>query len=185
MKSLGLKFTNEELCTIVAVLDASTTSFVTLSTVAGLDPSRDFRGADLRNVDFGADYLAGFDFSGADLTGAKFSHATGLEAIVIDDATRLPDDFLRPPRDFSLDEVRRRILSGEPPPYAWSQFITELDLSGTHLKDLKPLSGLNALKDLNLGRTPVDDLSPLSGLSSLEILHLDGTKVTDLTPLST
>ena len=63
---------------VVAVLDAPATGFVALARVAGLDPARDFRGADLCNVDFGADDLEVFDFSGADLTGADLSRVTRL-----------------------------------------------------------------------------------------------------------
>ena len=37
---------------------------------AGLDPARDFRGADLRGVDFTGAQLGRYDFSGADLRGA-------------------------------------------------------------------------------------------------------------------
>src|SRR3954453_14777801 len=74
----GLRLSRADLGTIVAVLDAPTDSFVSLARIAELDPAHDFRGANLRGVDFGTDDLSGFDFSGADLTGADLSRATGL-----------------------------------------------------------------------------------------------------------
>ena len=118
MTAIRLTLSRTELRTIRAVLDAPTTSFVTLARVAGLDKTRDFRGADLSWVDFGMDDLSDFDFSGADLTGADLSRATGLDHIVTDAATKLPADARRPPSDFSLVEARERILRGEAPPLA-------------------------------------------------------------------
>ena len=43
---------------MLAVLDAPDDGFVALVRVAGLDPSRDFRGTILDGVDFGTDDLA-------------------------------------------------------------------------------------------------------------------------------
>ncbi|MBT9287925.1 leucine-rich repeat domain-containing protein [Prosthecodimorpha staleyi] len=103
-------------------------------------------------------------------------------------------------------EARKLILAGEAPPPAWIPHIRHLDLSGTGVtdlsplsdlkaleeldlefngaKDLSPLSGLTALKSLNLGTNGLTDVSPLSGLTALETLALDNTGVTDVTPLS-
>ena len=78
----GLRLSRADLGTIVAVLDAATDSFETLAKLAGLDPARDFRGADLRGVDFGTDDLTVFDFSSADLTGGRsFPRAADLIAL--------------------------------------------------------------------------------------------------------
>ena len=62
--------------------------------------------------------------------------------------------------------------------------LESLDLWGTQVSDLTPLSGLTALKSLNLSGTQVSDLTPLSGLTALESLVLSDTQVSDLTPLS-
>src|SRR5882762_4186563 len=40
--------------------------------IAGLDPRRDLRFADLQGVDFSGSTLIGWDLTGADLQGAKF-----------------------------------------------------------------------------------------------------------------
>jgi hypothetical protein len=50
-------------------------SFRRMAKAAGLDPSRDFKGASLRNMDFRDEDLRGFDFSNADLAGADFRRA--------------------------------------------------------------------------------------------------------------
>ena len=51
------------------------TSFRRLAETAKLDPSRDFIGASLCNIDMRDEDLRGFDFSKADLTGADFRRA--------------------------------------------------------------------------------------------------------------
>src|SRR5438045_3108308 len=129
MKSRSLRLSRDDLRTMVAVLDAPITSFVALAHVAGLDPARDFRGADLRGADFADDDLAGFDFSGADLTGAYLSRATGLHGMITDAGTRFPAQALHPPPDFDLATALDGMLRGEAPPPAWRPFITKLDFS--------------------------------------------------------
>ena len=52
-----------------------TASFRKLAEAANLDPSRDFIGASLQDIDMRDEDLRGFDFSGADLTGADFRRA--------------------------------------------------------------------------------------------------------------
>jgi len=91
-----MKFSPDELKHIVAVLDAKTQSFVELSKLAGLDPVTDFRGADLRFVNFGDDDLSEFDFRNADLRGADLSGARGLSNLKIDNSTKT-DNFTRTP----------------------------------------------------------------------------------------
>jgi Leucine-rich repeat (LRR) protein/MinD-like ATPase involved in chromosome partitioning or flagellar assembly len=61
--------------------------------------------------------------------------------------------------------------------------LTELDLSGTSLSDVSPLSGLGSLAKLSLTSTAVRDLSPLNGLTDLYWLDLQFTPVSDLSPL--
>jgi hypothetical protein len=71
--SFGL---NEEQERVLAeILNADGADFSRLVEVAGLDPSEDFRGADLRGVDFGRSDLEGYDFSDADLSGCRFDRA--------------------------------------------------------------------------------------------------------------
>ncbi|MGN7713705.1 pentapeptide repeat-containing protein [Agrobacterium radiobacter] len=73
---------NEAFETVIAqVLDAPTDRFTHLIEVAGLDPARDLRHADLQNVDFVECVLSGYDFRGARLTGAKFANARITGAI--------------------------------------------------------------------------------------------------------
>ena len=58
-----------------------------------------------------------------------------------------------------------------------------LHLYDTQVSDLTPLAKLTNLRDVYLINTPVSDLTPLAELTSLESLHLDRTQVSDLTPL--
>ena len=55
--------------------DGGPTSFSNLVKAAALDPSRDFVGASLRDMDFRDEDLRGFDFSFADLSGSDFRRA--------------------------------------------------------------------------------------------------------------
>jgi (p)ppGpp synthase/HD superfamily hydrolase len=100
MKPPRLTFPNAVLGRVVAVLDAPTNSFVALARIAGLDPARDFHGADLRGVDFGTDDLSGFRFFGADLRSADLSRTRGLKYARFDGAktegVSWPTDWLIP-----------------------------------------------------------------------------------------
>jgi hypothetical protein len=60
---------------IARVLEATTPNFVELTTIAGLDPAKDFRHANLSDIDFTGSNLAGFDFRGASFEGATFVNA--------------------------------------------------------------------------------------------------------------
>jgi DNA-binding CsgD family transcriptional regulator len=57
------------------VLEASTHNFVELTKIAGLDPAKDFRYANLSKINFSGCSLAGFDFRGASFEGATFVDA--------------------------------------------------------------------------------------------------------------
>jgi Leucine-rich repeat (LRR) protein len=59
-----------------------------------------------------------------------------------------------------------------------------LDLSGTQVRDLSPLSSLRNLRTLKLSRTDISDLVPLAGLQNLEFLSLDSTPASDLNSLA-
>ena len=60
---------------IARVLTAATSNFVELTKMAGLDPAKDFRHANLEDIDFSGCNLSGFDFSGSSFEGATFVNA--------------------------------------------------------------------------------------------------------------
>lgn len=62
--------------------------------------------------------------------------------------------------------------------------VKRINLDGTEVVNLAPLSGLRRLESLQLRTTQVIDLAPLSTLRSLSHLNLDSTNVSDVTPLS-
>ncbi|MBT53309.1 MAG: hypothetical protein CMF72_07920 [Mameliella sp.] len=59
-----------------------------------------------------------------------------------------------------------------------------LDLEGTQVSDLSPLTPLTRLEKLDLRGTPVRDLSPIAGMTALRHLFLEGSGVADLSALS-
>ena len=111
-----MKLSEAQRAHVRRLLGSNSTSFVDLARAAKLDPGTAFREADLRRINFGADDLAGFDFTGADLRGANLSHARGLDPALLegartDDATRGfiirdfpggPDMVLIPPGNFLM-----------------------------------------------------------------------------------
>lgn len=252
-----------KLARIATIATAETESFVALAKLAGLDPARAFRGADLRNVDFGTDDIAGFNFSRARLEGADISQTKNYEKAlftnaITDPATRWPGPPLQPiylsgsinlsgsgamtatistaapspipappqhepdfedadwftmmaaapPVDFSIDEVQRRILAGEPIPPAWLPFVRKLnfsvgvshsvngdgirmarqrvwpDTSEDVLQSAAPLADLYNLSSLNITGTSIFDLSPMVGLLNLRTLNLMATKVSGINLLA-
>ncbi len=60
----------------------------------------------------------------------------------------------------------------------------KLDLRMTRVSDLSPLAAMPKLRNLFLEGAPTSDLTPLSGLTRLRDLWLNGTEVTDLSPLA-
>ena len=63
--------------------------------------------------------------------------------------------------------------------------LTFLDLrSNRPLNDLTPLAGLTALTELRLNLNHISDISPLAGLTALTSLNLQANQVRDLTPLT-
>lgn len=62
--------------------------------------------------------------------------------------------------------------------------LSRLNCSGTRIRDLSPLSQLLSLIDLRCGETFVTDLAPLANLSALTILDCSYTRISDLAPLS-
>lgn len=61
--------------------------------------------------------------------------------------------------------------------------VTELDLSGTGIRDISALADCLSLKTLNLSGNQIYDLSPLMNLPALERLDISENQVSDLRPL--
>ncbi len=80
--------------------------------------------------------------------------------------------------------VQLRLLERLPPSIAGLTALQSLDLSGTRVADLAPLTKLTSLQRLDLDGTRVADLAPLAGLTALRHLDLDGTQIADLAPLA-
>jgi tetratricopeptide (TPR) repeat protein len=80
-----VKFTDNQFDTIRRLISAKTTNFSELCKLAALDPSHDFRFANLSNTDFADSDLSGYDFTGANLTAADFRRAN-YEHAIFDDA---------------------------------------------------------------------------------------------------
>ncbi len=98
--------------TAQAILRARDADFAALARLAGLDPKRHFRGADLRGVEFGNDDLSGFDFRDADLSGANLLRARGVEPAMFlgcrfNAATRAPPGLLGPAKPDWADTIGR------------------------------------------------------------------------------
>jgi restriction system protein len=76
------------------VIRAETSNFLKLVEISDLDPSKDFRFANLSGVDFSDCDLTGFDFTGASIEDTKFSRARIVGAKfddVVGDLDRLRD----------------------------------------------------------------------------------------------
>ena len=105
--------------------------------------------------------------------------------IPLPDAVRAQIADLGPLRDLDLSSLD---LGGtqvsDLAPLSGLTSLQSLDLSQTQVSDLAPLSGLTSLQSLDLSQTQVSDLAPLAGLTSLQSLNLSRTQVSDLTPLA-
>ncbi|MDB9455141.1 trypsin-like peptidase domain-containing protein, partial [Dolichospermum circinale CS-541/06] len=62
--------------------------------------------------------------------------------------------------------------------------LTELNLNGNQISDIKPLSNLTNLTSLNLWGNQISDIKPLSNLTNLTSLNLWGNQISDIKPLS-
>ncbi len=191
MKRLGNK-----LVRVAAVATAEVNSFVALARLAGLNPATAFRGADLRNVDFGTDNLAGFDFSFSLLQGANFSNATGLDlAHFLKCAT---DNCTKWPLSFSISEPTQNsekiklpennilvesLMSGKTIPDMTASHVTHLDLSGTSIKNLRTLRNFVNLIYLNISFTDIRSLNGIEKLPKLCHLNARMTKIS-IVPLN-
>ena len=59
-----------------------------------------------------------------------------------------------------------------------------LDLSGTRISDLSPITNLTMLELLVLTEAGVSDISPLANLTELQSLYLMGMDISDISPLA-
>ena len=153
----------------------------------GIDPKRDFRGADLRGWPLARQDVRGFNFAGANLCGTGIENAIFDSTTIFDDALfdgaftptpppPLPDNY--------REQATEMILRSKIPPAHWWPEITWLDFFDRKLVDLTPIAHLTALNTLYLRGTQVSDLTPLAHLTALQVLELNRTQVSDLTPLT-
>ncbi len=61
--------------------------------------------------------------------------------------------------------------------------LTDLNVAGNHISNIKPFTVIKSLRYLNLTDNKVKDLSGIENLENLEELYLTQNRVTDLTPL--
>lgn len=122
---------------LLSLRRADGASFSELITIAGLDPARDLRGADLSGIDFAGCDLAGYDFSGANLSDASFQQAlidhavfdrADLSGVVWPHGWR-PDQNYRMrhfvsrnlhPRQREIAKALQEALRAEPPAHAFA-----------------------------------------------------------------
>jgi internalin A len=62
--------------------------------------------------------------------------------------------------------------------------LTELDLTGNAIDDIKPLASLTNLTRLNLFDNQIGDIKPLASLTKLTELTLNHNKIGDIKPLA-
>ena len=182
-----MKLPAEQRAAVRLILRHKANSFVAIGAAVGLNPAKDYRGTDLRGIDFGDDDLRGFDFSGADLTGANLSRARGLDALRSDEETIwgvaiATDPPL--PEGFSHDAVVALLRTNRRVPAAWIPFVTDLDMRGIKIRSADRFAALIGLRKLNLSKTAIWDVTPLARLTALQTLDLSGTRLRDATPLA-
>ena len=92
-------------------------------------------------------------------------------------AQALPDCAIRSdtPRSATMDITLGSIT--------FKSDVTELDLSGSEIHDIRALSACTQLRFLDLSGNAVSDLTPLMNLPTLETLDIRDNLVTDLRPL--
>lgn len=83
---LSAKISESAKARMLEVVEAPTDNFNTLVEISGLNPKSSFRYADLRGVIFDDTDLRGFDFTGANLLGARGRNVVWDTTTVLDDA---------------------------------------------------------------------------------------------------
>lgn len=87
-------------------------------------------------------------------------------------------------KSLNFDREETRALTRLPDSIGTLEALRYLDLVGTDVTDLEPLSALTTLRSLKLDNGDFSDLSTLTGLTGLQTLRLDHTRVRKLTPIS-
>lgn len=174
---------------VAAASSNPTVGFKRLSDIAGLDYTRDFRGAYLREIDFRDEDLSGFDFTGADLSGADFRRANVIGMVIanatLDGAIGLENyDNGGIPADLDYQSAKKLIANGRTLKDSWRPFIMELRLGSSGIRSLDGLEGLSELRHLSLKGTIIHDLTILEQLTKLESIYLDNSRCRSLEPLS-
>ena len=86
-------------------------------------------------------------------------------------------------REVNFDTSACQALRRIPPELGDLPGLERVNLHGTQITDLAPLSALTGLQRLWLDGTQITDLAPLSALSRLRSLRLGGSQVVDLRPI--
>jgi hypothetical protein len=107
----------------------------------------------------------------------KLNTSTDFDIIFNNQTSTIPNSYANIKLEFTPTDFYLGLIGKLPS-------LRKLNLSGTQVSNLSPLSGLTALRHLNLSRTKVRDISPLSGLTALQYLWLNHIKVSDLRPLA-
>jgi hypothetical protein len=101
LRKINLIFSQTDIDAMERVENSKSSEFVDLVKCAGLDPSHDFRFANLRGIDIRGADLKHFDFCGADLSGALVRITTQLPE---------PDKMDGAKCDFDIVEDRPEIV---------------------------------------------------------------------------
>lgn len=111
----------EELAAAYERVCGTSGEFMEIKDALDLDPARDFRFADLRDVDFSNADLRGFDFTGADLRGGHGTDVTFDESTIFADADLQGSCFATHVREMTLfrqnpmaERMYRALLEGDP-----------------------------------------------------------------------
>jgi len=138
------------------------------------DPIRELRSVVLRNARPASEVPAPEDE--AELTGDPMLTAALCQEL---NRTSLTPSALRTITRLSAVNLGIRDISL----LKYCSALTELDLSGNEISDLRPLASLFALERLSLNDNSVRNLQPLFALRRLTHLSLDGNRGAELGPL--
>ncbi len=141
-------------------------------------------GAETREKSSGSSFLNDKNKTRCSLPGMLITALSLLEKLDVESCLidHLPDNFsdFHQLKSLNLRGTGVRKLG----PVSGLKQLTELKLWNTRVLDLAPLSELTKLIFLELGSTDANDLSPLSRLTQLRSLNLWGTSVDNLSHLS-
>ena len=161
--------------------------FLVGNPIADLAPLRRLKAKNLDveiDIDIGAVITA--------VSEEKWMPDANLRAAVREALELARDDVLTQEAMIGLTKLNASVTEGtdasknikDPTGLEHATRLTWLDLSGTIMEDMSPLSGLTQLTWLDLTRSGAVNLSPLSGLTQLTELYLYQNGVVDLSPLS-